>query len=541
MSASSKKKLRNAEQAEKMTEKQLAEQKEAKKLKLYSTLAVVVLVLLLVFAAYTAISRTIVNSGIRERNTVAVTIGDQEISNAELNYYYLDAVNKFYSQYGSYAALLGLDVTQPLNAQIYSEEERLTWADSFLASAIENVKATYAIAAEAKANGVTLPEETLAEIDSAMETMEMYATIYGHPNVKSYVKAMYGQGATVESLREYYEINELARYYQSNYYNELTYTDAQLREAEKENFDKYSSYNYNYYYLNVNRFVEGESENGTYTDEQLAAAAKAAEEAAKELTDGISTVPALDKAIAALAINADSGDVASFASENIAYGSIPADYAAWMTDASRKSGDTTYVASTSTTTDENGNETEKVNGYYVVMFGSKNDNIFALANVRHILVGFEGGTTDSTTGVTTYTDDEKAAAKAEAEEILAQWKAGEATEESFAALANEKSDDGDGTTGGLYEDIYPGQMVDAFEEWCFDTHEVGDTGIVETEYGYHVMFYAGDSNTTYRDYLISTELANNDYNAWRTALVDALTAEKNDTQYINMDLVLSAS
>ena len=50
MSASSKKKLRNAEQAEKLTEKQLAEQKEAKKLKLYTTLAVVILAALVLFA-----------------------------------------------------------------------------------------------------------------------------------------------------------------------------------------------------------------------------------------------------------------------------------------------------------------------------------------------------------------------------------------------------------------------------------------------------------------------------------------------------------
>ena len=88
MSASSKKKLRNAELAEKLTEKQLAEQKEAKKLKLYTTLAVVILVALVVFAAYIGITRTVSNSGIRERNTVALTIGDEELSNAELNYFF---------------------------------------------------------------------------------------------------------------------------------------------------------------------------------------------------------------------------------------------------------------------------------------------------------------------------------------------------------------------------------------------------------------------------------------------------------------------
>lgn len=31
-----------------------------------------------------------------------------------------------------------------------------------------------------------------------------------------------------------------------------------------------------------------------------------------------------------------------------------------------------------------------------------------------------------------------------------------------------------------------GQMVEEFEEWVF-THEPGDTGIVKTVYGFHVM------------------------------------------------------
>ena len=149
MSASSKKKLRNAEQAEKMTEKQLVEQKEAKKLKLYTTLAVVILVALVAFAAYTGISKMITGSGIRERNTVALTIGDNKISNAELNYYYIDSVNDFYNQYGNYAGLVGLDVTKPLNEQVLSGEDRMTWADNFLQGAIENVKSTYALVAEA--------------------------------------------------------------------------------------------------------------------------------------------------------------------------------------------------------------------------------------------------------------------------------------------------------------------------------------------------------------------------------------------------------
>ena len=538
MSASSKKKLRNAEQAEKLTEKQLAEQKEAKKLKLYTTLAVVILIALVVFAAYVGISRTITNSGIRERNTVALTIGENKISNAELNYYFIDSVNQFYTQYGSYASMLGLDVTKPLNEQVLSGEDRQTWADDFLESAIEKVTATYALVAEAKANGYTLPEEAVASIDSAMETMELYATAYGYSNVKTYLKAMYGNGTTEKGLRNYYEMTELARYYQDNYRESLTYSDDDLRAAEAENYGKYSSFNYNYYYLNSYNFIEDQSEDTTdYTAEQKAEGAKKAEEAAKALTTGISTVEEFDAAIAALPINAEKDSAASYSSTDVSYNSIFAGYADWMTDESRKAGDMTYAANTAT--DEEGNET--VSGYYVVMFGSRNDNTYPLANVRHILVGFEGGTYNSTTGMTDYTEEEKAAAWTEAEAILNEWKSGEATEESFAALANEKSDDGDGTTVGLYEDIYPGQMVSAFEDWCFDAREVGDTDIVETEYGCHIMFYSGDSETTYRDYLITEELTGSDYDAWYNALVDAATVTEGSFKYISMDLTLSAA
>ena len=86
MSASSKKKLRREQEAAKLTEKQLTEQKEAKKLRVYTTAFVVVLAVLLVVAVWVGVNQTITNSGMREKNTVAVTVGEHEISNAELSY-----------------------------------------------------------------------------------------------------------------------------------------------------------------------------------------------------------------------------------------------------------------------------------------------------------------------------------------------------------------------------------------------------------------------------------------------------------------------
>ena len=37
-------------------------------------------------------------------------------------------------------------------------------------------------------------------------------------------------------------------------------------------------------------------------------------------------------------------------------------------------------------------------------------------------------------------------------------------------------------------------MVEPFETWCFDEARViGDTGLVKTSYGYHVMYFVGST------------------------------------------------
>lgn len=111
-----------------------------------------------------------------------------------------------------------------------------------------------------------------------------------------------------------------------------------------------------------------------------------------------------------------------------------------------------------------------------------------MVDVRHILVipaeQDENGD---------YTEAAWQEAEQKAEALLNEWKSGEATEDSFAALANENSEDpGSNTNGGLYEAVYPGQMVDAFDAWCFDdARQPGDTGIVKTDYGYHIMYFVG--------------------------------------------------
>lgn len=135
-------------------------------------------------------------------------------------------------------------------------------------------------------------------------------------------------------------------------------------------------------------------------------------------------------------------------------------------------------------------------------------------DVRHILITPESTPVDgSTTGETTISDEAWADAEAKAKEILSQYLAGDKTEDSFATLANENSQDpGSNTNGGLYTGVSQGQMVEAFDAWCFDDgRQVGDTDIVKTSYGYHVMLYCG-SATVWQEQVkndILTEKTNN--------------------------------
>ncbi|MBQ2854653.1 MAG: peptidylprolyl isomerase [Oscillospiraceae bacterium] len=539
MSASSKKKLRNELEAAKLTERQLAEQKEAKKTKLYTIGFVVVLVALIAIAVIVGVSQTLTNSGVREKNTTALTVNGTDLSNADLNYFYIDELNAFYSENGSYAALFGLDVTLPLNKQVMDEETGETWADHFLSAAKSSATAVYSVCDAAAEAGHTLSEEELATVDSTMNTLGMYGTIYGYGDAEGYLKAMYGHGATEEGYRSYMEKCILAESFQNVYAESLNFEDADLRAAEADNYNQYSSYTYNYYYLGSTLFLEGgttdENGNTTYSDEEKAASIVAAEEAANSLiAQNITSVEELDAAIAALPINADNDTASSTHFEDQPYNNLSATIAEWLTESGRKEGDIACLKNSSTADDG----TENIYGYYIVYFGGSNDNNFALKNARHILVSFEGGTTDAT-GVTTYSDEEKAAAKAAAEEILAEYEAAP-SESAFATLATLRSTDtGSTENGGLYEDIYPGQMVTAFEEWCYDeSRKAGDTGIVETEYGYHVMYFVGDSDITYRDYKISNDLTVDAVSEWYTNIVNAATVTEGNPEYMSLDMVI---
>ena len=121
-----------------------------------------------------------------------------------------------------------------------------------------------------------------------------------------------------------------------------------------------------------------------------------------------------------------------------------------------------------------------------------------LVSVRHVLLQPEGCEFDDYNYVVA-TDEQWEACRAEAQALLDAWVKSGASEENFALMAGQHSvDGGSASTGGLYENVVSGQMVEAFDAWIFDeTREPGSYGLVKTEFGYHLMYYVSGEEAWY--------------------------------------------
>ena len=552
MSASDKKKLRKEQAADFLSEKQKQEQAEAKKLKIYTIGFITAMVLVVCITLGVLGVRAVNQSGVFQKNTIAATIGDQELNSVELSYYYNDAINEFYNewyeQYTSYTdtylEIMGLDTSKPLNTQVYDKESGQTWAEYFIDTAIANAKSDFTLYNKANEEGFKLPEDEQKSLDNMLTNLETYAKLYGYKNAKQYLSAVYGFGSDAESYKQYSERSAIATAYYNAHQDGLTYDDAAIREYEKDKVTKYNSYTYTYSYLSYTDFREGGTKddkgNTTYSDAENEAA-RAALKTAAELLATATSVDDLKAMIESVKINENS-DLAVNEEKSVLHSAINTSLADWLAADERKEGDITAIANTSTTKDEDGNETTVTNGYYVTIFHSKADNTDKMSNVRHLLVEFEGGTEDEETGDTVYSDEEKAAAKTKADAFLKQWQEGDATEESFIELVKKNSDDSSAAEGGLFEDIHPdSEYVPTFLEWSISAdRKAGDTGVIESPYGYHVMYYVGDDEMSYRDYMITSEMRTADQEEWYNGLLDTVTTKVGDTSKMDLDQVLSA-
>ena len=97
-------------------------------------------------------------------------------------------------------------------------------------------------------------------------------------------------------------------------------------------------------------------------------------------------------------------------------------------------------------------------------------------------------------GTVTCPEERWDACMAEAEGLLASWKADRRCSAStFSELAVKQSADaGSALNGGNYRSIRKGQLMKELDDWCFDpARQAGDTTILRSPYGCHILYFDG--------------------------------------------------
>ncbi|MCL2827692.1 MAG: peptidylprolyl isomerase [Oscillospiraceae bacterium] len=199
-------------------------------------------------------------------------------------------------------------------------------------------------------------------------------------------------------------------------------------------------------------------------------------------------------------------------------------YGDWLLADQRSEGDVTVVVGD--------------HDVFVVLFLSADDNRYYTANVRHILIrpeevesiDFSDPDLDfeeiDWEAIAAEEEAAQAVAEAEAEAILARWRAGAATEESFIELVREYSDDyheGAADPGMISDINRQSNLVPEFLSWSTDTaRQVGDVGIVQTQFGFHIMYFVGYNDEIYHRYALAQQgLAARDFEEWLESALEA--------------------
>jgi parvulin-like peptidyl-prolyl isomerase len=508
MSASREK--HNRREAGRETPRTAREAEQLKAEKRANRVYIAVAVAFVLVAALTLIWKT----NILQKSVTAVTIGDESYTAAEVNYYYQNEYQYFVNNYYSYLSMFGLDISKDLKSQECAMgEEGESWYDYFLGQALNQMISDQAVNTAADDAGYDEWNDSLqSSYDSAMASLEETAESNGY-SVKEYLKLVYGGGMTTSTYEGLLKNALRAQAYATEYADSLDYTTEELTEAYEADPNSYDLVSYESVLISgAVADTDDEGNEIEVTDEMKQEAMDTAKASADKMLADF-------KAGSSLSDLADANDAATYSSseEGTYSSSVLND---WLFDESRKAGDSAVL------------EDADNSRYYVVSFKDRYREEYNTIDVRHILLQIDTSSLDSESD--TYEEDLQALKDeklAEAEELLEQWKSGEATEESFANLANEKSEDGgSNTNGGLYTRVHKGDMVEEFNDWCFDpARKSGDTGIVYGESssykGYHIMYFVGTNLPGWQADVFDN-LQNEDYTAWHTDLTEAYTAEQ---------------
>ena len=465
---------------------------QRKKAKTRRSIIISVVSCVLVIAAIIGVCTGVVavkESGVLLRNKISITSEHYEVDNAMLSYFIFNNYASFMNTYGSFATYY-INPNYSLKDQDCGiSEEKMTWFEYFANNAANQVKQYLILCEKAIEEKIELTEDEYKTVELQMKNLKI---------------ENYPIGLQEDDLKKCYEIMALATKYANIMKERYNIGDTELEAYYLKHKDSYYLTDYRSYYFEFKNTSDTSSSNtssstNAMSKEEAKAKAEELKNAATseekftewvknyikdQYTDETKLNDAVDKTLTEQAIKV---------AENAA--------SEWMYKEDTKVGDT-YI-----------HESEKGFTVYLLTKAPYRDESIT-KTVRHLLL------TKDTFGTIEL-------AKKKADELIEEFKKNP-SEDAFKKLVYDYSEDtGSTMVGGLYENIYEGEMVKEFEEWCFDKErKAGDVGLVKTTYGYHIMYFVEDGLETWASHCYNA-LLNEKYSN------DCKEFEKNITVTIN--------
>ncbi len=456
-----------------------------------------------------------------------ISVAEYEYYNRMYFNYYYQMSQQYEQYYGSYYGtgagkmMTGYDYTKtPADQEFVANEEagltidkkygdNPTWADYFEQESLKEANSSTMLYKKALAEGYELTKSEQKDLDEFVESLQKNADEDSY-SLDAYLRTNYGRGMSPSLLKKIYTKQTIVNRYKEDKQKELAkdITDAEIEEEFNKNAKDYTTVDIRNFTFNSTISADDKA-----SKDDIKKANADLKKKAQAFLDAVNLSNFTQMAYDATddkeqkELMKDDASYSSMADTNYTavHDYVSAEAADWAFSSDRKSGDKKLFE----VKDDNGIATYHV---YCMENVMKRDNQYPV-NVRQILfMVTDGADSDATETETGHTDAE---AKKLAEDALAKWKKGKATDESFAALATKLTEDtGSKESGGLYENVTKdSNYVEPFLNWCFaDGRKKGDTGIIKTDYGYHVMYLSSKSKDP----------------AWKNTVRDALASAKFD-------------
>lgn len=484
MSASRTKKERQTQASTSLSQKERREQAEAQK----SHRNAIIYTIIGIVAAIAVIALLVWDSGVIQKHSTAITIGDAKYGVVDLDYYYYSS----YSNYAANAASYGLDTSLPLDEQeVY---EGYTWDQMLRDSAVSMLSDVSVLYQEAVANGYELSQDGQDQVAIAINNASSYASLYGVTE-KYYLHSSFGKYMTEKDyeriLTEYQTAQEYATYKGTSF----DVNDEEIQEFYNEHSADLDTIDYNCYLVGFDTTTTDADGNSVDLDADTIEANRAEAEAhAQEILDAL--VAGDKDGAAQLAEQYGATDDSNMS--GISYSG----FADWMADNTHQAGSYGLVENISAT------DEDTVIGYFAIYVNDRYLDDYTGVDVRVIRA------------TATADDDgnyDMDSLKDELNTVIEKYESSDKTAESFGELADNYSFDASTYPGGLRENVSKTVYNDEITEWLFsDSRQEGDyqSFVDEENHTYYLFYFVGHEDTPYWRTVCTTNVQSEKYQDW---------------------------